>query len=494
MSAAMNHERGPRHTIIKNRFSLAATLFFGLLFMILIGFRTGVWNREKRAPALTATEITVKDTWMSILQRNRKIGYTHRMLTPSETGFSLTEVTYMKLNVMGMAQEIFVETGGSLDKSFALSSFNFSLKSGLFQFIAYGGVKEKNLIIYINGKRTVIPIDEAIHLSAGMVEAVWSKGLKPGDSKTIDIFDPSTLSKRPVTITVAGKETVKIMGEKIPSTKLLIDFMGTQQSAWMDDMGEIVKEEGLLSLSLERTDKEKALSGISDKPMDDVIDLASVKPDKAIKRPENLKKLIVKIGGLKTSMDLDGGRQTYRDGLLTITRESPADLNAASGHPDLSAYLRPEPFIQSDHPEIVTIARKITDGSQTDLDKALKILQWMNQTIEKRPVVSIPDALTTLQNKTGDCNEHAVLAAAIARAAQLPADIESGVVYMKGGFFYHAWNRLYIGNAWVTFDAALNQFPADVTHIRLVQGGLEKQMDLISVIGKMTLSIMGDGE
>lgn len=193
-------------------------------------------------------------------------------------------------------------------------------------------------------------------------------------------------------------------------------------------------------------------------------------------------------------MDLDGGRQTYRDGLLTITRESPADLNAASGHPDLSAYLRPEPFIQSDHPEIVTIARKITDGSQTDLDKALKILEWMNQTIEKRPVVSIPDALTTLQNKTGDCNEHAVLAAAIARAAQLPADIESGVVYMKGGFFYHAWNRLYIGNAWVTFDAALNQFPADVTHIRLVQGGLEKQMDLISVIGKMTLSIMGDGE
>ena len=114
----------------------------------------------------------------------------------------------------------------------------------------------------------------------------------------------------------------------------------------------------------------------------------------------------------------------------------------------------------------------------------------MKTHIDKRPVVSVPDALDTLANKAGDCNEHAVLFAALARAAGIPTRIESGVVYMRGKFYYHAWNAVYLDRQWITVDAALDQFPADVTHIRLVTGGIEKQVDLLSVIGKLTISII----
>ncbi|NQT68544.1 MAG: lasso peptide biosynthesis protein [Desulfobacteraceae bacterium] len=89
----------------------------------------------------------------------------------------------------------------------------------------------------------------------------------------------------------------------------------------------------------------------------------------------------------------------------------------------------------------------------------------------------------------GDCNEHAVLLAALARATGIPVKIEAGLVYLNGRFYYHAWNLLYLGK-WVTADALFGQIPADVTHIRFASGQQKQQLDLMSIIGKIRLKII----
>ena len=88
--------------------------------------------------------------------------------------------------------------------------------------------------------------------------------------------------------------------------------------------------------------------------------------------------------------------------------------------------------------------------------RVLKILRWANENIEKKPVAAIPDALSVLRNRVGDCNEHAVLVAALARAAGVPARMEVGLVYLRGRFYYHAWNAFFLGR-WITGDAVFNQ-------------------------------------
>jgi transglutaminase-like putative cysteine protease len=93
-----------------------------------------------------------------------------------------------------------------------------------------------------------------------------------------------------------------------------------------------------------------------------------------------------------------------------------------------------------------------------------------------------------LHQKTGDCNEHAVLFAALARAAGIPADVEAGLVYQDGRFYYHAWNTLYL-DQWVTADTVIGQFPADVTHVRFVRG-TESQIDLMPLIGRLNIEIL----
>ena len=122
------------------------------------------------------------------------------------------------------------------------------------------------------------------------------------------------------------------------------------------------------------------------------------------------------------------------------------------------------------------------------LDRARKLTRWVYQNIDKRPVLSVPDALSTLENREGDCNEHAVLLAALARAAGIPARVEVGLVYLNGRFYYHAWNLLFLGT-WVTADGLFGQLPADATHIRFASGS-KRQLDLMGTIGQVELNVI----
>jgi transglutaminase-like putative cysteine protease len=196
----------------------------------------------------------------------------------------------------------------------------------------------------------------------------------------------------------------------------------------------------------------------------------------------------LKISGISDSLSLNSGRQSLVDEILTINKEKIPEI--IGDYEDIKEiYFKPTPFVQSDHPEIKSKIDKIVLPNDSPLVKAKKIMSWIYENIQKRPVLSVPNALETLRNGMGDCNEHAVLMAAMARAAGIPAQIETGLVYMKGRFYYHAWNILYLGD-WITVDALMGQMPADVTHIRFIRGETDKQIDLIKVIGKVKIKIL----
>ena len=71
----------------------------------------------------------------------------------------------------------------------------------------------------------------------------------------------------------------------------------------------------------------------------------------------------------------------------------------------------------------------------------------------------------------------------------IPARECVGLVYTNHAFFYHAWTEAYCGK-WISMDATLNQMPADATHVKLVHGGLDKQAELMALMGKLQLDIL----
>jgi len=97
--------------------------------------------------------------------------------------------------------------------------------------------------------------------------------------------------------------------------------------------------------------------------------------------------------------------------------------------------------------------------------------------------------LAVYESRAGDCNEHSVLFAALARAAGIPTRIAAGLLYTEGRFFYHAWNEVYLGE-WIAVDPLMNQVPADPTHVRLITGELDRQVELVRALGRLSIKVL----
>jgi hypothetical protein len=89
----------------------------------------------------------------------------------------------------------------------------------------------------------------------------------------------------------------------------------------------------------------------------------------------------------------------------------------------------------------------------------------------------------------GDCNEHAVLFAALARAVGLPTRVVAGAVYLDEAFLYHAWCEVWLGR-WVSVDPVLNQLPADATHLKFVVGGPDEHFAMIEIVGRLQVEVL----
>lgn len=436
---------------------------------------------------------------MTITQAGRKIGYAKRNLSRTEEGVRFSEEIFMRINTMGIVQPLTVRTTAALNPDRTLANFRFGLGSNLFKFTARGAVEGQQLILHVGGpaeeKRSVIALKEPLYLGGGVLESAGADGLNPGEARTFSLFDPASLGQRPVRVTLLGEEGLTIMGKNRRARKLSIEYLGISQVAWVDPDGSVLREEGMLGIALERVTREEALNGLEGAVSADLTEIASIPATKPIGDAAALKTLTVRLAGLPEGpFLLDGDRQSYRNGVVTIRREPvsapPAPQERASIPP--APFLNPTPFIQSDHPKIRKKMAEIVNPGDPDGAKADKLMAWVHKNIEKRPVLSVANALETLENRIGDCNEHAVLLAALARAAGLPAEVEAGVVHLRGRFFYHAWNLLYLRDrgGWVTADAVLGQLPADVTHIRFIRGEADRQLDLVGLIGRLQLEIL----
>lgn len=482
----------------------AVGIGFILAFALLLAVRLNLFAPHGPDPELVqgmARQVAGQTVWMNILQHGNKIGFAKRdFLAREQGGYILSEEVFMRLSAMGMIQEIGLVTTGILHPDLTLDRFSFRLSSSLFSFVARGEM-EGNTLVLLTGqgpdeRRTQIPMRERPYLGSSLTHAAVAAGLEPGQSTSFPVFDPATTGHRPAVLTMIGPEAITVMGERVNAKKLSIDFMGNKQTAWINENGQVIAEEGALGLRLERTTPEAAMLAADEalKTTVDLTEYASILSNVSFKAPEQLVLLALEVEAPAAALaGLDGGRQSFSKNRLEIAREDISQAAAYFGPPPVfeggRTFLEPTPFIQADAPQIKEALAKIVSDSDTPLEKAQKIVDWVFENLEKRPVFSVPDALETLQNLVGDCNEHAVLTAALARAAGIPAKMEIGLVYQRGRFYYHAWNLLYLGK-WITADAALGQFPADVTHLRFAAGDAQQQIDIVGLIGRLKLSVV----
>jgi hypothetical protein len=163
------------------------------------------------------------------------------------------------------------------------------------------------------------------------------------------------------------------------------------------------------------------------------------------------------------------------------------------------ADIQPNSLIQSDDPQVRTLAIEAIGSEQDPSRKAALLERFVHDRIRAKnfsqTLATAADVARTLE---GDCTEHAMLLAALARAVHIPARIAIGLVYVSSqqGFGYHMWNDLWIDGQWTPFDATLGQGGIGAGHLKLGQSNLAEGsamscfLPVANVIGQLSIDVL----
>ena len=469
---------------------------------------------EQTALALTSELAAYGERarWSGIYYRGEKIGFSVSQITERPGGFKLQEDGQMLLTLMGATTSSRLHTEVNVDSQYRLQDFSFSLDPGTGPLTVKGALEAPTRL----GVRIISRTDERARtfelkdppvLANNLAKRLLAMGLTEGARHQVQVFDPATLSNGPATIEIGKREVVRVLDRPVPAFKMNMTFSGITTTSWVTEVGDVVKEESAMGMVVVRETRERAMAmAVSSEVKTDMIESAAIQPDskRNIDDPGALQRLRLEFSGAAlpgNPDELNGAGQTVTGNIVETLNSNTQKSGPAPA--DVAAALLPEVFIESDAPEIIAETRKALEriGPEANARRKAEVLvRYVNAALEKKPTMSLPSAVEVLRTRVGDCNEHSALYVAMARAAKIPARVAIGLVNLRGAFYYHAWPEVFVPDAkaaadsktgaWIPVDPTLNQFPADVTHIRLVRGGFERQAAILPLLGNVKIRIL----
>lgn len=472
---------------------------------ILLGWLILICLLIKRDVIIARVDLRAKETllqagteeYQSIYFRKSKIGYVSTTFNEkADSSFLLLQNAQMNLNIGNSTQKILLHLEATLSQNNVLKNFIFNFTSPFYKMEASGHVKGNTVTYQLNTAANSIQNQFTFTspplLATTRRSYLLTGKLEKGKKIKIPWFDPVSLTGKESILEYRGIEAELINGRVQNLHRFIETFSGVKVNSWLNDDGLVVKEESPAGFVFLREPKFKALSMPGDSK--EILSQVAVQLAGEMVNPENKTieyRLQLPEG---VPFDLNSDYQKIEGNLLSVTRPTlegnPGPAQCIDSQPNLAA----SPYIQTDHKEIRELSQKIAGKSQDLQIRAENIGVWVYSHLEKQSVIGLPDALTTLRSRKGDCNEHAVLFAALARSAGIPTRIVAGVTFHKKSFYYHAWNEVCLGQKWVAIDTTTNQFPADATHLRFVEGEIQEQVRVGALLGQLTIEPLSQND
>lgn len=407
------------------------------------------------------------------------------------------------MHMQGMATETIVE----MEEDFRLGSLVFTFENEEPDRAAlkcHARVKGATLKVEVESagsrSKNEFPLSEPCYsLSTVHLPAVLGK-LQPGYRMSGLGFDPMLQTVASFSVEVGDATERKALGRTWKAAKVQFTFLEIVQTSWIVEGGVRLRDEAMNGLlvseiePLEATPSAAQGSGIG--MMLQMMEDFKVQAEGTIEQPRECKRLLLEVTGIAPE---DMARDSYWQRILSegATGEEGFRIEIGLRWPKpaeagLQPFLDPSPLIQSDNPAIRKQALEIVGTSAGEEEKAKRICRWVYRNLDRSlPRLTIPSAAEALKSRKGDCNEHAALVAALARAADVPAKVCTGLMYLQGAFYYHAWNEIFLpGKGWIPLDATWDQFPADATHLKLSEGDAGEMATLLKTVGRIRLKIL----
>ncbi len=99
------------------------------------------------APALRPLSAEATENWYGVYSQGRKVGYHHRVRTPSADGFTVASETLTRLSMLGTSQLVRTSLSAETDRSLRPRTFDFHLRASGVDFAITGVARGEELEI-----------------------------------------------------------------------------------------------------------------------------------------------------------------------------------------------------------------------------------------------------------------------------------------------------------------------------------------------------------
>ena len=472
------------------------TTIYSLLFSLFLAIAVFSCGSAKIESApLKRPKIENKVSWAGIYIRNTKIGWSKTEVKQMEQNrFRLSEESFMRIGAMGIIQESKINFSADFNEDFNPLAYSFSMITPSMTMTAKGEIKDNVLHMKIStpSGETLreVPIDSNTDLFGLADLKRAAEGYKVGDVFEGKMFEPNILGIVPYKIEVIDSSIVKFGPELKTVFKIRSTIASVEANSLVDADGSLILSEGPMGITMKREPEEIAKDLSNSGNIIYLITAFSLDAGKFVDNPSSIRRAKIQIRGLPESFDNEGVQsisESDSDGnrMVTVDLDSPKPFSGSK-----EEWLMPTDYVQSDDSRIINKAVEITKGAIDHKEKSKIILDWVHANMHREPAFTIPSALDVLLSMKGDCNEHSALYCALARAAGIPARTATGIVYLDGRFYYHAWNEVLLDGSWFPVDSTFGEFPAGALRIRFSSGELMDQFKIAGFAGKISVSIL----
>lgn len=458
-----------------------------------------------------------RELWYLDSVLGERVGYERIVIRQKASdGVPYREVegeTRLSVNRQGTPVEVIVRYRSRETPDGRPRDFTMELIQGKTLTRSVGRVVGQQLIMEteVSGRtaRHVVSIPSDCRGFLGVQDSLWANPLRVGEERQLHTLFVGIHGVCLVHLKAEGDDTLELPGGRSRLVRVAVTFelpegQKLRGRLWIDKQGLIQKQEiespPMTSVLASRDEVLKADAGVG---LDLVRDVRI--PARA---PKNLATAVRAVYLLSApAADLsevlveDGNQKVLRRGdgtweLIVAPRrlQTPA-INC--GDQATAADLAPSLWIQSDAPEIQTLAQSLTAGNDSPGAAALSLERYAFETIKNRGYnQTFLSALDVLHIREGDCTEHAVLLAALARARNIPARVAVGLIHHQDAFYYHMWTEVLIDGCWIGLDATRGNGGITPEYIKLGQSSLagpnamEAFLPVMRVLGQVKIEIL----
>jgi hypothetical protein len=510
------------------RISKPAGLFLALAFVLLSAAHGAAQAATPDPMNGTESGTKIFEEWSVLTIDGKRCGYEGTVVTQAGTTSSPQYCTLQQeqfvVKRMGTDLKLTETSRITEDADGGVLSFEDRMMGGGSDISLTGKREGDDLVVFSRGQTSSYHVPRLSALGPEKVRRLSDAvPLRPGQTYSFPTFE-SDYPQAPVLEngTVVGRETRQVGGVERKLWRVKTDtslLPGMPGIAWVDDQANDV--EALLNIPgighldeyvSTRADCMKQPEGA------EIFATSLLRPQRAIPSPHEQAEAIYRI----TSDDKTGALPFWNGGdqhilsskpgetVLAVTAPdvTPSDATYSLPHHDTPAlhdYLAPSAYLESNSPEIQKLAREAVGDETNPVRAAARIERFVRAYIVKKDLnIGFASAEETARLREGDCTEHAVLCAAIGRAAGMPTRCVVGLGYIPPGvdeptianavdrdtgiFGFHMWAEALIApQRWVAMDAALDGF--DVSHIAITKTALE-EIDPLADLNLPILQLM----